>query len=341
MNLINSLQAGASALLLAALPGCQAAPGAPAGTEVERRLSLMGTWLELRVEAEDRGAALAASEAAVRVLEATEARLSTWRPDAELSQFHAGPAGRVHPVSPALRQDLEAALRWRDATGGAFQPAVGALVQAWGLRDGGRRPGAAQLAAARRSYQSGQLRLEPGGLLRTDPALLIEEGGFGKGRGLDLALAALRDAGANRATVNLGGQLAWLNHQVVEVPVAHPLRRDEVAMWLRLDGGSLAASGNSERGIVVDGQRLGHLLDPRTGAPAPDFGSLHVWAPDATAADCLSTGLSALGPDAALAWAEGHPGIEVLILEPGDAQSLRVRASSGLADRITYPDPRP
>ena len=38
----------------------------------------MGTRAELRVEAADRAAALAASEAAVRALEETEARLSTW-----------------------------------------------------------------------------------------------------------------------------------------------------------------------------------------------------------------------------------------------------------------------
>ena len=100
-----------------------------------------------------------------------------------------------------------------------------------------------------------------------------------------------------------------------------------------MDGGSLATSGNSERGIVVDGEHLGHLLDPRTGRPAPDFGSITVWAPEALTADCLSTALYVAGPDAALAWVADRPGIEVIVIErAGDPP--RVRASEGLRGRL-------
>ena len=67
---------------VAALVPCQLR----AEERVERRLVALGTWLELEVDAPDRAQALAASEAAVRAIEAVEACLSTWREDSELAQ---------------------------------------------------------------------------------------------------------------------------------------------------------------------------------------------------------------------------------------------------------------
>jgi thiamine biosynthesis lipoprotein ApbE len=64
-----------------------------------------------------------------------------------------------------------------------------------------------------------------------------------------------------------------------------------------------------------------------------DFGSLAVWTADATAADCLSTGLYVLGPERALDWAAAHPGVEVIVLEITGA-SVRVRASPGWRGRL-------
>jgi len=117
------------------------------------------------------------------------------------------------------------------------------------------------------------------------------------------------------------------------VPVADPRRRDRPVVALLLDGGSVSTSGNSEQGIVVEGERLGHILDPRTGRPAPDFGSMTVWAADPLTADCLSTGLYVMGPEAALAWAADHPGVEVVALRPAGGK-LEALATPGLEGKI-------
>jgi thiamine biosynthesis lipoprotein len=324
-------------LLAAPAPGLRAAQQEDA--TVARRVGLMGTLLSLEVEAADRPSALQASEAAVRALEVVEARLSTWREGSELSRLNAAPVGRPVPLSAALEADLAACRRWFESTGGAFDPGVGALVRAWGLREGGRQPSEEELAAAVATGGLAALELRPGAAVRTRAGLRIEEGGFGKGVGLDAAVAALRESGARRARLDLGGQLAVLGEDATfTAELADPRERGRAVLELEIARGSLATSGNSERGIVVDGRRLGHLLDPRTGRPVPDFGSLTVWAPDATAADCLSTGLYVLGPDAALAFARDHADVEVLVLEvAGDV--LRARASAGWAGRLRALDP--
>jgi thiamine biosynthesis lipoprotein len=295
----------------------------------------MGTQAALRVEAPDRTRALGAAEAAVAALEAAEARLSTWTEASELARLNAAPVGAEVELSPSLAEDLHRArLCWR-ATGGAFDPAVGALVEAWGLRSGGRHPSTDEIEAALAAGGLRSLALEGSRATRLHTGLLLEEGAFGKGAGLDDALTVLSAAGASRAILDLGGEVAVLGPGPFELAVSHPRRREEPVALLTIDAGAVATSGNSERGIVVEGERLGHLLDPRTGRPAPDFGSLTVWARDAMTADCLSTGLYVMGPDSALELAEATEGVEILILQPSTG-GLRARASSGLAGRLTY-----
>ncbi|MFL6192994.1 MAG: FAD:protein FMN transferase [Thermoanaerobaculia bacterium] len=329
------------ALLMAGLvlAGCASAPPGPASPAIiERRVMLMGTSLEIEVEAADRAAALAASEDAVKALESAERRLSTWRTDTELARLNQTPAGERLDLSPALAADLAAARGcWRE-TDGAFDPGLGALVRAWGLRTGGRRPGEAERREAMETGGMAGLRLEGDSAVRVKPGLLLEEGGFGKGAGLADALSALAASGVTRAALDLGGQVAVLGGGWT-VPVADPRERDHAVLELSIDGGSVSTSGNGERGIVVDGRRLGHILDPRTGEPAPDFGSLTVWTADPLWADCLSTGLYVLGPERALAWAAGHPGVEVLVLKM-EGEELRALASPGLRGRLKTLDPR-
>ncbi len=326
----------AATLLLAAC----ASPPLPRLDEsaglVERRLSMMGTSLDVAVEARDRETALAASERAVAALEAAEARLSTWRDDTELARLNRAPAGERVALSPELAADLTAARSCWMETDGAFDPAVGPLVRAWGLRTGGRLPDPEELRRALAATGLDGLRLEPGAAVRERPGLVLEEGGFGKGAGLAAALAALAGTpGISRVALDLGGQVAVLSQtgEPWAVPVADPRRRDLSVIELSIGRGSVSTSGNSERGIVAGGERLGHLLDPRTGRPAPDFGSLTVWAVDPLLADCLSTGLYVMGPEAALAWAARHPGIEVLVLRPR-GERLEALATPGLEGKM-------
>ena len=317
----------------------------PTDVAVERHLAAMGTSLTLEVSAPDRSRALSASERAVRAIEATERRLSTWREDSELAHLNAASPGEAVEIGPALALELAAARRLHVSTEGAFDPGVGALVDAWDLRGKGRIPAAGELAAA----------LEAGGLetldwtalpssgarvTRRSASMRLEEGAFGKGAGLDRALEELRAAGVVDAFVDLGGQVAVLTSpggSARRAPLAHPDRRDLAVVEVRLTTGSLATSGNSERGVLIDGRSVGHLLDPRTGRPAPDFGSLTVWAPSALDADALSTGLYVMGPDAALTFAAAREDLEVLVLER-TAAGLRARRTPGLDARAVTPE---
>jgi thiamine biosynthesis lipoprotein len=332
----------AQTLTLACAAACaapdEARPASPA--KVERRLAAMGTTLVVEVEAPTRAVALEASEAAYLALEAVERRLSTWTDESELARVNAAPIGELQPLSPELRADLEVCWRWWRESGGAFDPSVGALVELWDLRGAGRIPSAEELRSAHipRGLPEA-FALEADGVVRRVASARFEEGGFGKGVGLDAALAELRARGISRATLDLGGQVAVLGSaQPVRWSIADPRDRSRAVLAWDLSGGSIATSGNSERARSVGGRRIGHLLDPRTGSPAQDFGSVSVWSAKASDADAFSTALFVMGPDAALVFASSREDLAVVVLEVR-AEGLRARASSSLRGRLAPLDP--
>lgn len=306
----------------------------PEPVRIERHLTLMGTTLMISVEARNRTAALHASEQALKALQAAENRLSTWKKDTELSRLNEAAMDEPVKLSSELALELAQVRRWCKATGGAFDPGIGKLSEMWGLRTGGKEPTRASLDRAVGLPGLEALGIEGPTAVRRHPELTIDEGGFGKGAGLDDAVRTLKGTDATAATINLGGQVALFGDGgPVRFDVADPSDRSRTALSITIDQGALATSGNSERNLVIGERTYSHILDPRSGMPVPDFGSLTVWAGDALAADCLSTGLYVLGPERALEWAAEREGIEILVLESA-GKTLKARATSGLRDRI-------
>jgi thiamine biosynthesis lipoprotein len=297
---------------------------------VVREAFLMGTTLRAEVTG-DRSLATAAIQQAFDTVAALELVLSTWREDSEIAALNRARPGEAVPLSRELGGLLAEVERWWHQTGGAFDPAVGALVDAWDLRGKGRVPGATSLARARSATGFEHFVVQQGdaGTIawRDTSGGWLDTGGFGKGAALRAATAKLRVAGIASASLNFGGQVAvfgagpergrWL------IPVAHPAHRHRPVASLRVADASVSTSAQSERYVAVNGTRYGHILDPRTGRPVPPWGSVTVVHRDPLAADVLSTALFVLGPEAGAAYARQH-GIAALFLvqRGGGLQSI-------------------
>ena len=272
---------------------------------LDRTVLAMGT--RLRIHLEGSGDPGSGSEAALREASRIEVACSTWDPASPWSRLNAA-GGRPVALDGEWLDLLAEVQAWQVCTEGAFDPALGALMKAWGIRQGGhRRPTALELERARQASGSSLLVLDrkAGTARLLDPEAALEEGGFLKGYALDrMRAVAARPSGL----LDFGGQLLAWGHPV-EAAIADPLDRQRPRLMILLKDASLSSSGTSERGR--------HILDPRTGEPCPAWGSVAVVASEGLTADILSTALYVLGPERGLAWAERHGTAAAFLLNDG------------------------
>jgi thiamine biosynthesis lipoprotein len=305
----------------------------------------MGTRLRATVAAPTEEAATAAIETVFAEVRRLEAVLSSWRGESELSRLNSAPVGAATDVSAELFGLLQEVRGWSEASGGAIDPAVGALIDAWGLRGDGRRPSEDELSQALSWSGRDAFELDEGSsrVTRRAEGGWITAGAFGKGAALRSAVGLLRRAGVESALFDFGGQIAAVGTSpegsAWTVGVAHPSRRDRAALELRLENVSAATSGASERYVEVDGQRFGHVLDPRSGRPVAAWGSATAVAADPMVADLVSTAVFVLGPEAGLRWADTLDGVGVLVLSDVEGhlsvnwnESMRAWLATGSED---------
>lgn len=280
----------------------------PPGVWVQRSALTMGTELVIATRATDRERGFQAIDAALQSVRRLEAILSDWQAGSEISRLNHSDVVTVAPMSRELTPLLARAVEWSRMTDGAFDPGLGALVDAWGFRGSGRVPGPAALAAAR--LHSGILKFTidtmAGTFQRPDSGSWIDTGAFGKGAGLSEAREALKSRGVTTGILNFGGQVLVFGDTTVTIGVARPDQRTVETMHLRLRNGSAATSAQSEHYIEVAGRRFGHILDPRSGMPVSPWGSVTVVHPDPMVADILSTALFVMGPEAGMRWLKGR-----------------------------------
>jgi len=167
----------------------QLLPHSPASlVRVTREAFLMGTSLRIEVVTQSRAGGIQTIGAAFDEVARLEAKLSTWRDDSEVAGLNQAPAGVPVALSQELYTLLREAAAWTDSTAGAFDPAIGALVDAWDLRGAGRLPPAEAIAAARALTGVHRFVFDDSRRTVAKPAdgAWLDTGGFGKGVALRL-----------------------------------------------------------------------------------------------------------------------------------------------------------
>ena len=255
----------------------------------------MGTLLEIEAYASDPLSVEAGVAAAFRAIEEVEQRLSNWRPDSELSVANRSALAGPATLTAATYRSLFRALSFARESGGAFDPTVGRTHIGW---------------------ENARLDPHERTLFFALPGGAIDSGGFGKGEGLDHALAALARYGCTAARLNFGGQVSLTGSST---PDARRLRLDEVAVaepraFSSRELGRFSP-GDGSVSTSAQSERPGHIRDPRTGGAAPFGGSVTVIADTGFAADALSTALFVLGPQAGIEYADRR-GIAALYVIP-------------------------
>ncbi|MDF3031076.1 MAG: thiamine biosynthesis lipoprotein ApbE [Moraxellaceae bacterium] len=313
----------------------------PAGAEVFHwQGRTMGTTWSVRV-AGPRGLDEARLQGQLQaLLDGVVREMSPWEADSVISRFNRAAAGSWQALPADFFQVLQAALALARDSDGAFDPAIGALVNLWGFGPAGRRddvPVDADIAAARAVSGWQQLVLDEAAQRVQQPGgLQLDFSGIAKGFAVDKLADFLRGLGLHNHLVEVGGELRGAG-----------LRPDGHPWWVALESppgaGSedddtivalhelaIATSGDYRKFFSVGTQRYAHTLDPRTGRPlAGALTSVTVLHASCMMADAEATALYVLGPEQGLLYAEAR-GLAVRFLQrQGD--TLRETMTTAMA----------
>ena len=293
------------------------APGS--GRVLEAMRPLMGTQFAIRVWAQP-GREAAATVAIDATLERTaelEQRISSWRPDSDTSAVNRAAGQTAVPVGADLRELLTISMRWSRRTAGAFDVTGGPLFELWReARRLGTLPSATAIRDCLARVDRDGVEVREQSVRLRGPGMKLGFGSVAKGFAADRAAAELRTRGFEDFIIDAGGDLVVSGSRGAapwNVGVRHP-HDEQLLATAELSGCAIATSGDYEQYLSVDGQRFGHIIDPRTGWPVHEVTSVVVIAPSGADADALATGLSVLGLDAGLALAEKISSVEVLFV---------------------------
>lgn len=306
-----------------------------------RRFALEG---QLRVTAAgpDSATAERAIAAAFAVADSVERLLGLHHRSSEIVAINVA-AGR-HPVtvSPWTETVIAASLDWAERTEGAFDPTVGPIMELWGFgpREPAAFPDEKRVAGARALVDWRRVRYDPDAhtvFLETQ-GMKLDMRAATKGFALDRMREAMLEAGATNGILDLGGDHLFFgggtetHRDLWPVDLQDPYDPGLAFASLEVPAGAISTTTPYARSVEVAGQRIGHLIDPRSGRPVRGLASVTVYSRDALQSDILSTALFVLGRCDLVDEFEEIGAI--VVIEPPPGQRAWVCVTRSLRDHV-------
>ncbi len=279
---------------------------------------LMGTRVDLIAEGRD-GAMLSEAIAhAFGVMQRQAALMSHYSGASGTAAI--GLAAGLQPVksAPELMAVLRQAQAVSQRSGGAFDATIGSAGR-WHFDPAQpRRPSADEVAQGLPLVNWRDLLLDQraGTAMLRRRGMRLDLGGIAKLPILDAGLQALREAGIERALVNGGGDVLAIardDQPAWRVGVRDPNRPAQVLGVLALKRGVLASSGDYLRCFEQGGQRLHHIIDPRSGAPTQGAHGVTLLAERVEDVNGFGAAAMVMNDNAARTLFELMPGVKALI----------------------------
>ena len=257
---------------------------------------VFGTLVDISIYGESDANAQDISNQIMREFQNLHNRLHAWRPS-ELSNINHAFARGDTPASikPDLSEMIQDATRLSVQSNGAFNPAIGGLIEEWGFHHDEFAPKKVDenkiKSLVKANPQMRDIVLENGTVFSNNPAVQLDLGGYAKGYALDIALVELQKLGVKNALVNIGGNIIALGkhgHKPWRVGIQHPRKPSAIASLDLESGWAIGTSGDYQRYFELDGKRYCHIIDPVTGYPVQGVQEVTVLIPPANNTGVLS-----------------------------------------------------
>lgn len=241
----------------------------------------------------------------------------------EVSHFNKSTVGLAFRL-PHLSKPIEKAKQVFLESGGAFDPTVMPLVNAWGFGPDNRiDPDSAQVDSIKAFVGFDKIRLTKDSIVKLDPRVQLDFGGIGQGYGADVVTEFLRSKGITDMLVEVGGEGMAVGknlktNKLWEIGILDPNSTYEnqfFKAYVALHDKSFTTSGNYFNYHEINGKKYSHTIDPLTGFPAQRaILSASVFADDGVTADVWGTAFMSMGHEKAIKILKEHPELDAILM---------------------------
>ncbi len=229
---------------------------------------------------------------------------SMYNPASVLSQINSNSTDIADTTVALL---LRTSKRIHQTTGGAFDPTVAPLIRLWRTQDNNAPlPDNSQIDSVMQFVGLDKVRIDSNNRIhKDDNRIQIDFSAIAKGHGCDEVARMLARNGVENYLVEIGGEIVahgrnphgkpWIVS--VDAPIEENVEVTHASSKIyELHNQAMATSGNYRNYKVVDGQKVTHIIDPKTGHSAQsNLLSVTVIAPTCIEADAYATALMAMG----------------------------------------------
>jgi thiamine biosynthesis lipoprotein len=268
--------------------------------------------------------------------------LNTYLPDSEISRFNTGNSLRFDLpfFYPVLKRSKEI----YESSGGAFDPTVMPLVNAWGFGPAEAFvPDSTQVDSLLQFVGMDKIHFNEDSVWKDDPRVQLDFSAIAKGYGVDVVANFLKSKGIENLFVEIGGEVVTSGSNIGErrswqVGILDPNSTIDEQSYIaiaEMKDLALATSGNYFNFRVEDGKKYSHTIDPHTGYPVQrTILSASVFAKNCMTADAWATALMVVGEQRAQEILKSRDDIEAFLTYSQDDGSVGTFATPGLTDIV-------
>jgi thiamine biosynthesis lipoprotein len=277
------------------------------------------------------------------ILEKFNESLSTYRPDSEISRFNNGHAVafRLPFFYPVLKKSQEV----YQASGGAFDPTVGPLVNAWGFGTGKERkaPSQARIDSLKNMIGFDKITFDEQSVQKQKEGMYIDFNAIAPGYAADVIGQFLESKGIQDYMIEVGGEVLCKGKNKegkywtigINNPEYEQKGGDVLQAIVQLNNKALATSGNYRNFYEQDGKKYAHTIDPKTGYPVQhSLLSVTVFAKDCITADAYATVFMVLGREKAMEFLEKDNELDAFFVYADSQGKLQTFTTEGIKPYI-------
>lgn len=257
---------------------------------------VFGTLVDITIYGEPEAEAQELAAEIIRDFQELHNRLHAWRASEIKSLNYAFKRSSLPvTIEPDVAAIISDATTLSIQSKGAFNPAIGNLINYWGFQNDEFKPIKIDdniiRTLVRHNPQMVDIVIQNGKASSRNRHVQLDLGGYAKGYALDNALQTLRKHGVRNALINIGGNIIALGKHgdnPWRVGIQHPRKPSAIATIELESGWAIGTSGDYQRYFMLKGKRYCHIIDPATGYPVNDIQAVTVLIPPQTNAGTLS-----------------------------------------------------